>query len=344
MSDGARFRATAPGRVNLIGDHTDYMGGLAMPMAVQLATTIDGVRRDGTIRLRSNDVGGTVELALPVEDPATVTPAWGRYVAGVAAEVGRPDGRSAQGLDGVVSSTIPLGSGLSSSAALEVAVALALGDTGTPLEIARRCQRAEQLATGVPCGIMDQLASAAGVDGAALLMDFSTDAVTPVVLPDDAEWWVLHSGQHRELVGSAYATRRSECEAAVVSVGPLPTADPAEIERIDDPVVRSRARHVRSECERVTRFAAALAEGDLRAAGALMSDSHRSLRDDFQVSTMALDDLVASLLATSRVLGARLTGAGFGGCVVALTVPGTELDGWRVTPSAGARVELLDAR
>ncbi|MDQ2678128.1 MAG: galactokinase [Actinomycetota bacterium] len=342
MTERRRFRATAPGRVNLIGDHTDYMGGLAMPMAVQLATTVEGTRRDGVISLRSEDVDGTVELELPIRDAAAVTPTWGRYVAGVAAEVGRLDGLAGVGLDAAVRSTIPLGSGLSSSAALEVAVAMALGDPGTPLEVARRCQRAEQLATGVPCGIMDQLASAAGVDGAALLMDCATDRVVPVTVPTDAWFHVLHSGQQRELAGSEYATRRAQCERAAALVGPLPVADDAAIERIDDRVVRARARHVRSECRRVEVFAAALVDGDLTTAGAAMNESHRSLRDDFEVSTPALDALVARLLATDGVLGARLTGAGFGGCVVALTRPGVELDGWRVLPGPGARLEWLD--
>ena len=341
MGEGERFRATAPGRVNLIGDHTDYMGGLALPMAVQLATTIEGTRRDGAISLRSAEVDGPVELPLPIVDAAAVRPTWGRYVAGVAAEVGRLDGLATSGIDAEVRSTIPLGSGLSSSAALEVAVALALGDPGTPLEVARRCQRAEQLATGVPCGIMDQLASASGVDGAALLMDCATDRVTPVVVPADAWFHVLHSGQHRELVGSEYAIRRAQCERAVELVGPLPVADDAAIERIDDPVVRARARHVRSECRRVEVFAEALARGDLAEVGALMTESHRSLRDDFEVSTPALDALVTRLLGTEGVLGARLTGAGFGGCVVTLTRPGVELDGWRVLPAPGARLEWL---
>ncbi len=336
-----RFRATAPGRVNLIGDHTDYMGGLAMPMAVQLATTIEGTRRDGIISLHSADVDGAVELTLPIRDAAAVTPAWGRYVAGVADEVGRLDGLAGVGMEAEVRSTIPLGSGLSSSAALEVAVALALGDPGSPLEVARRCQLAEQLATGVPCGIMDQLASTSGVDGAALLMDCATDQVTPVDVPTDAWFHVLHSGQHRELAGSEYATRRAQCERAVELVGALPVADDAAIERIDDPVVRARARHVRTECRRVEAFAEALSAGDLGRAGVLMSDSHRSLRDDFDVSTPALDALVDRLVATEGVLGARLTGAGFGGCVVALTRPGVELDGWRVLPGPGARLEWL---
>lgn len=332
-----RVRATAPGRVNLIGDHTDYMGGLVLPMAVQLGTTITATRGGSRIELASEQVPGTLTLELPVADAATVEPTWGRYVAGVAAELD-----AHVGLTGTVTSDLPLGSGLSSSAALEVATALALGDDGTPLQVAQRCQSAEQRATGVPCGIMDQLASAAGVRDHALLIDCATLQVTPIAVPERARVWVVHSGQERQLVGSAYADRRAECEAAAAIVGPLPTAGPDRIEELDDPVMRARARHVRSECARVEQFAAALAAQDLAAAGALMVQSHRSLRDDFQVSTARLDELVDELCTIDGVHGARLTGAGFGGCVVALAEPGVELEGWQVHAADGARVQLLD--
>lgn len=332
MSDGRA--AWAPGRVNLIGDHTDYMGGLVLPMAVQMGTTIEVERGGTTIELRSEQVDGVLELTLPVDDPASTTPEWGRYVAGVAAEL-----RTTEGVRGVVRSDLPLGSGLSSSASLEVATALVLGDAGTPLEVAQRCQRAEQRATGVPCGIMDQLAVAAGRAGHAMLIDCATLDVEHVVVPDDAEIWVLHSGQERSLDGSEYARRRAQCEAAAAIVGPLPTAPLERIEQLADPVLRARARHVRSECDRVRSFVDALGRGDLPRAGELMVASHRSLRDDFQVSTERLDALVASLVSRPGVHGARLTGAGFGGCVVALVEPGTELDGWRVRASDGARVE-----
>jgi len=331
---GTALRAVAPGRVNLIGDHTDYMGGLALPMAVQLCTTLTATVVERRIELRSTAVEGTVQLDLPIVDPSQATPSWGRYVAGVAAELG-----ASRGLSGEVHSTVPLGSGLSSSAALEVAVALALGDTGTPLEIAQRCQRAEHAATGMPCGIMDQLAITSGVAGHALLMDCATLEVVPVPVPAAARFWVVHSGQERELVGSAYAERHAQCEAAQEIVGPLPTADLASIEALADPVLRRRARHVRTECDRVERFAAALRADDLATCGRLMVASHESLRDDFEVSTPQLDRLVERLRATPGVHGARLTGAGFGGCVVALADPGVELDGWLVEPSAGAHLE-----
>ncbi len=328
----------APGRVNLIGDHSDYMGGLVLPMAVQLGTTVTLDRHDDAVTpprlvLRSDRLDGTVEIPLPVTDPSSVEPRWGRYVAGVAAELDLTVGG-----EGVVRSDLPIGGGLSSSASLEVAVAMALGATGTPLELARLCQRAEVAATGVPCGIMDQLAVAAGVDGHALLIDCSTDEVAPIRVPSDAAIWVVDSGQARELAGSAYAERRSQAEAAAALVGPLPHAAMADIEAIDDPVVRARGRHVRTECDRVRAFAAAISADDLVRAGQVMGESHRSLRDDYEVSTPVLDELVERLSATPGVHGARLTGAGFGGCVVALAERGVDLPGTRVRATAGASV------
>ena len=336
-TSGPRVRAFAPGRVNLIGEHTDYMGGLVLPMAVQMGTTITAERGGSRIELSSAQVPGAVSLALPVRDASGVEPAWGRYVAGVAAELG-----ATEGMVGSVESDLPLGSGLSSSAALEVATALALGDDGPPRELARRCQLAEQHATGVPCGIMDQLASAAGIEGHALLIDCSTLELTPVPVPERARIWVVHSGQERRLVGSAYADRRAECERAAALVGPLPDADPARIEELADPVERARARHVRSECQRVRDVAAAFGSGDLAGAGELLRQSHASLRDDFEVSTPVLDDLVEHLCSVPGVFGARLTGAGFGGCVVALAAPGVDLPGWQVRAAGGAHVEQLD--
>ncbi|MHB1138106.1 MAG: galactokinase, partial [Microthrixaceae bacterium] len=245
-----------------------------------------------------------------------------------------------RGLSGTLRSTLPLGSGLSSSAALEVATALALGATEGPADLAELCQRAEHAATGVPCGIMDQLAITSGVAGHALLLDCATLAIRPVPVPGSAAFWVVHSGQQRELVGSEYATRRAQAEAAQELVGPLRTASLLDIGAIGDPMLRRRARHVRTECARVEDAAAALARGDLLACGAAMDESHRSLRDDYEVSTSALDSLVERLRATPGVHGARLTGAGFGGCVVALADPEVVLDGWRVEPSAGAWVEV----
>jgi galactokinase len=162
-----------------------------------------------------------------------------------------------------------------------------------------------------------------------------------VPLPDDVDVVVVHSGQPRGLAGSAYAERRAQCHEAEVTLGPLHLAELEAVAALADPVVRGRARHVVTENERVRRFAAALRTGDLRQCGVLMVASHESLRDDFEVSTPRLDALVAELVATPGVHGARMTGAGFGGCVVALTAPGALAEGWHVTAVGGAKVERI---
>ena len=326
--------ARAPGRVNLIGDHTDYTGGLVLPMAIDLETTVAGERHGDVVVVTSDDAVGEVVVRRAEDDPAAVQPEWGRYVAGVVSQL-----RPVAGFRGTVRTTVPVGAGLSSSAALEVAVALALGFDGTTLELAQLCQRAEQVATGVPCGIMDQLASAAGVAGHALRIDCTTLAVDPVPLPEGIDVVVVHSGEPRRLAGTAYAERRSQCEAAMREIGPLRDASSADVEAIGDPLLRRRGRHVVTENARVAAFADALAAGRVDLLGELLLASHASLRDDYEVSTPALDALVTRLVATPGVLGARLTGAGFGGCVVAVAEAGTDVgDGWRVRAAAGASV------
>ena len=320
----AEVRAFAPGRVNLIGDHTDYTGGLVLPMALEMGTTVVGSRR-----------GSSVQLTSPVEGG-------GSYVSAVAGMVA---GGGDIGFVGRITSNLPIGAGLSSSASLEVAVALALGSPLRGLELARLCQEAEQVASGVPCGIMDQLASVAGSSEHALLIDCWEESVTPVPVPpaDEVEIVVVHSGEERRLAaGSDYADRRAACEAAELLVGPLRMASLSSVAAIEDPVLRARARHVVSENTRGRLFAGALAGGDLVGCGDLMVQSHRSLAGDFEVSTPGLDRLVIDLISTPGVFGARLTGAGFGGCVVALARPGAiDLDGyrgWRVRPGGGAYV------
>jgi galactokinase len=335
MATPGTVTAVAPGRVNLIGDHTDHTGGLALPMAIDRATTVTGVPGGARVELVSADEPEPAVVALDVDDPAAAEPAWARYVAGVVAEL-RPE----RGFTGRVATTLPLGAGLSSSAALEVAVALALGATGGPVAVAELAQRAEQRASGVPCGIMDQLAAVAGVAGHALLLDCHTLAVTPIPVPDGVEVVVVDSGQSRRLAASAYGRRRSECEQAEATVGPLRrlegAAGLAALDAIPDPLLRRRARHVVTENGRVRAFAAALADADLDTAGRLMRESHASLRDDFEVSTPVVDALVQRLCATPGVHGARITGGGFGGCVVALAQPGAVGDGWVVRPAGGA--------
>jgi galactokinase len=307
----------APGRVNLIGDHTDYQGGLCLPIAIDREVDVAyRPRDDARVIVRSLDFEGTVEVdAGGGRDPGTVEPRWGRLVAGVV-RVLAARGRTAVGIDAAVASTVPIGSGLSSSAAFEVALAGALADAarwplaGLPLALA--AQDAEHVGTGMPCGIMDQLASVAGRADHALLIDCRSLEVEEVALPESLGLVVVHSGLPRSLESSAYAQRRVACEAAAarLHLATLRDATPARV--ADDPI----ARHVVSENERVAQAVGALRRNDLDALGHLALESHRSLAEDFEVSTPELDMLV-TLAVECGAYGARLTGAGFGGCVVA---------------------------
>ncbi len=319
----------APGRVNLIGDHTDYTGGMVLPMAIDRWTEIRGSAAD-TITLHSNDEPHDAVLDLTIDDPQLVQPAWAKYVAGVVAEM-----RPTNGITGTVTTDIPIGAGLSSSAALELAVALALGFDGDSVALAQLCRRAEIRASGVPCGIMDQLVIAAGRAGHALLIDCGDLTIEPVRIPDNVEI-VVQFIAHRTLVGSAYADRVAECAAAEALIGPLRTATLEASLSIVDEVIRARAHHVVSENQRVRDFAAALSDGQLHVAGALMVASHDSLRDLYHTSTPVMDAAVEKLIAQPGVYGARMTGGGFGGCVVALTEPGALSDGWVVRAVDGA--------
>jgi galactokinase len=333
------MRVFAPGRVNLIGDHTDYTGGLVLPMAIDLGTTVVGDRGGDRVVLRSDAVAGVADMPIAVSDPASAMPEWTRDVAGVVAEL-----RPRQGFVGEITTTLPLGAGLSSSASLEVAVALAVGDERDPLRLARLCQRAEHRGAGVPCGIMDQLVVAAAVEGHSLLIDCHSLEYRAVRIPDDVSIYAVHCGEERRLMGSAYADRRADCAAAETVVGPLREVDIDRVERIADERVRRRARHVVSENDRVRSFATAIERGDYVRAGALMRESHRSLRDDFEVSTAELDQLVDRLCATPGVFGARMTGAGFGGCAVVLATRSADIAGWHLRPSAAARVSAEGLR
>ena len=321
----------SPGRVNLIGDHTDYTGGLVLPMAIDRYTTISGTRTPSTIRLRSQNEPETVEFELPISAPEKVTPSWGRYVAGVAAEMQN----RAHGFDGEISCTIPIGAGLSSSAALEVATALALGDTSTPVERAKLCQRAEHRAVGVPCGIMDQLTVTSGIRDHALLIDCHELTILPVQLPNDVKVVVQFIAE-RKLTSSSYAERVAQCNAAEEIVGPLRLANLSSLASITDETIFRRARHVVSENQRVRDFAAMLRTGDLKSAGKLMIESHNSLDHDFETSTPQMNSAVAAAISQPGVYGARMTGGGFGGCIVILADAASKIDGWQVRAVAGA--------
>ena len=340
-SHGADVRhGTAPGRVNLIGDHTDYNQGLALPMAIGLGVSVayepSGL---GVIEVTSDAYPG-VTAVVPVDvdavGVAAIAPAWARLVAAVVS-LARPE----SGGTLHVRSTLPRGSGLSSSAALAVALAGTFGVEGDPLVLARLCQAAEHR-IGVPVGLLDPLVCAGARAGHALLIDFATLMMRQVPVPEGAEFTVIDSGQRRDLRDSAYAARVLECEAAAAVVGPLGLATGTDIAGLRDPVLRRRARHVRSECLRVRRFADALGSGDLGTAGLVMDESHRSLSADFESTTPEVDALVAAVRSRPGVHGVRMTGAGFGGCVVALGEPGSLVTGafttpaWNVVASDGA--------
>lgn len=300
--------AFAPGRVNLIGDHTDHTGGLVLPLAIQLGTTVVGERGGAVVELTSDHDPRPVVVPLGDAPDLERLPPWGRYVAGVVGELQPSDG-----FTGRVTTTLPVGAGLSSSAALTVSLALALGAGPDQLALAELCQRAEQRAVGVPCGIMDQLTAVAGVEGSALLIDTGAKQWRPVPIPDQVHVVVVDSGEPRALVDSAYAEIRARC--------------------VDGEAVARR--HVGSENDRAHQVAELLPESRFDEIGELMVASHRSLAD-LGVSTPALDSLVERLIATPGVYGARLTGAGFGGSVVVLCRLGALDEGWVAHPSAGA--------
>jgi galactokinase len=319
----------APGRVNLIGEHTDYSGGLVLPVAIDLGVTASGRAGRQTIRLRSHAFGDSVELDCD-GTPRGKLAGWGRYVVAVARLL-HERGRPPVGFEGEIDSTLPVGAGLSSSAALDVAVGLSLCRAARfdlpPLELARIAQEAERLAVGVPCGLMDPATSLLARRGHALLLDCGTEQHRPVALPPGLAIAVLDSGVRHRLEESGYARRRAELERGLEALGDRRAAEvtPAEAEAaaqragLDDVAAR-RLRHVVSENERVRRCVAALeAPGgpDLEALGTLFRAGHDSLRDDFGVSTPELD-LLVDLAYGHGAAAARMTGGGFGGSVVAL--------------------------
>lgn len=315
----------APGRVNLIGEHTDYNEGFVMPLAIDLGAVMAVRRRaDRRVVLRAMEFNETVTFDLSA--PGTPGRAWIDHVKGVAWALSDA-GYALCGVDGVLTSDVPIGSGLSSSAAVEVAAARALCATsGYPWDAlvgAEAAQRAENGWIGVSCGIMDPLISAVGVAGHAVLIDCRTLERRAVAIPRSAMVVVLDTFTRRQLVGSAYNERQRQCAAAAAACGvrvlrDLDEATLGVCRGVIGDIAFRRARHVVTENRRALEAAEALAGGDARAAGRLMDASHQSLRDDFEVSTRALDVMVESARKAPGCLGARLTGAGFGGCVVAL--------------------------
>ncbi len=312
----------SPGRVNLIGEHTDYNEGFVLPVAIDRRVTIAAAPAEGKrVRVYSADFDARDEW--PADAPRrTGRREWRDYVRGVAWSL-LDAGYELRGADLAIAGDVPLGAGLSSSAALEVAVAGALSAVSEieiePGRLALLCQKAENQFVGVQCGIMDQFAGACSRAEHALLIDCRSLEMEHVELPQDVTIVVVDSKVPRRLGETAYNERREDCAAAARALGGTAIRDAVghDVDRLPEPLNR-RARHVISENRRVLEAVAALRSENLNRVGMLMYESHASLRDDFEVSTPELDLLVELASKTNGVLGARLTGAGFGGCTVNL--------------------------
>ncbi|MFQ3567802.1 MAG: galactokinase [Aggregatilineales bacterium] len=322
------YIARAPGRVNLIGEHTDYNDGFVLPMAIDRAVWIAlRPRADGYVVVHSLDFSSVAEFS-PVEMAGISQrhPAWVEYLKGVAWSL-QEAGYPLKGWEGVVAGDVPVGAGLSSSAAIELATARAFaavsGFAWDPVEIAKICQRAENEWVGVKSGIMDQMISGAGVAGRALLIDCRWLTHEAVPLPPETLVVILDTSTRRELTSSKYNERFEQCQqaAAFFNVPALRDVTLAQLNAVTDlldPVIVRRARHVITENERTLAAAAALRVGDAAAFGRLMDESHISMRDDFEITNDALNAIVEIARRQPSCYGARMTGGGFGGCAVAL--------------------------
>jgi galactokinase len=323
-AEGVRvFRA--PSRVNLIGEHTDYNLGFVLPVALELATYVaTAPGSDGKVRIYSEDRQEVREFIAADAASLSRTGHWTDYPMGVARQLAIA-GFVIQPANLLIRSTVPEGAGLSSSAALEVAAALAFlnGRTIPPLDLARLCQRAERDFVGLPCGIMDQYISVFGRENRAVEIDCRSLDHRLVPLPPGVTFIAVNSMVKHALAGSAYRQRVAECAAAVsvLGVASLRDVSPdqlAQAVHLMPEIVARRARHVVTEDARVNRFVDASSSGDLDLMGRLMIDSHRSLQHDYEVSCAELDFLVDRALGIEGVLGSRMTGGGFGGCTVTL--------------------------
>ena len=350
----------APARVNLIGEHTDYNEGFAMPCAIDRETVVAAApREDGILEVLACDLNGAEDggrggLAgdgalgrFRVEDAANVggSPQWLRYVQGMVAVL-REQGQAVGGATLAIAGNVPQGAGLSSSASLEMAIGQALSALGgwtlAPTAMALAGQRAENVYAGCRCGVLDQLSSSLGVQDHALLMDCRSLEVRPVPMPADIAVLVVDSKIQRGLVDSEYNLRRQQCEAAARGLGvrALRDVDDGLWSRLGgqlDPVVRRRARHIISDSRRCAGLADALARGDFAEISRLMRESHWSMRDDFEITVPAIDALAALMQdVIGSAGGARMTGGGFGGCVIALA-PRAMVDEIRLAVERGYR-------
>lgn len=322
--------AAAPGRVNLIGEHTDYNDGFVLPMAIDRYTVVAGSKRpDGETTARLFSVTMEPAIELPIEADGAELEGWAKYVRGVI-DVYREAGVAVPAFDAVIDSTVPLGGGLSSSAALEVSLALVIEKLAdAPQEGAARallCQKAEHQA-GTPCGIMDQFSSALCVADHAMLLDCRSQQPKMAELTDpDVTVLITNSNVKHELTGGEYAERREQCEAAAEALGVKALRD-VTMEQVlaaeEDlgGLPFKRARHVVGENTRTERAAEALSASDWETFGRLMYESHAAMRDDFEITTPEIDKLVEiaqSIGPAGGVIGSRMTGGGFGGCTVTL--------------------------
>lgn len=314
----------APGRVNLIGDHTDYNDGFVMPLAIEYGIWFAfRPRQDDKVLIHSMEFDSVCEFSLSALEKQEQY--WGEYAKGVAWAL-IEQGHQLQGWEGVIVGNIPKGAGLSSSAALEVGVAkvfAVLSDLDiSAKEIALRSQYAENNWIGVQCGIMDQMIVAAGTEQHALLIDCRDLGLTQVPMPTDAAVVILDTATRRGLVDSAYNERREQCQKAAEFYGKdiLRDVTPEMLNQEDKPeaLIYQRAKHVVMESARTLEASEAMRAGDSARLGELMYSSHVSLRDDFEVSSNELNAIVEAAMAAPGCLGARMTGAGFGGCAVAL--------------------------
>jgi galactokinase len=326
----------APGRVNLIGEHTDYNDGYVFPMAIESEVRmVCRGRDDGLVRIRSTAYPGQVVEFSVQRTIEPGEPAWADYCRGVAAQL-RSAGIPLTGMDALLHNTLPMGAGLSSSAAVEVATALGFltlaGLDMDPQRIALLCQKAEHEFPKVPCGIMDQTIVAGGRAGHAMLLDCRDLSKQHIAIdPRELRVVIVNSMARHALTGGEYRERREQCEKGLAyfrSIKPgvralrdVAASDLAAAELRLDQLTFRRCRHVIGEIARTVRAAERLAQRDYDTVGQLMFDSHASLRDDFEVSTPELDALVEIAASVRGVYGARMTGAGFGGCIVALVQP-----------------------
>lgn len=324
MSNANEASAYAPGRVELLGNHTDYNQGVVLGAAINRGTTVTGNRRnDGIVQIRSGDFG-KVEIPLSKLHPVTEE-RWANYAFGVVREL-MDAGVPVAGFDAEITGDIPIGAGLSSSATLELAMALFLLKLFpwelAPLQLAKACQRAEQRFVGVQCGLLDQMVSLFGRADHAVFYDCRTEEILTVPFPQGLALIIAESGKKRTLASGEYNLRREETHAAARALGVVALRDvtPAILARRNDlpDMVRHRATHIVEENERVWRAIKLLETGDGIGFGRLMNESHKSSRHNFENSTPELDLLVSIAQKLPGVLGARLTGAGFGGATVSL--------------------------